>query len=57
MADDSKRMAKNLVLDPSLLVWKGKLGSGGCGEVFHVKHKNWGPMAMKKLPPEFIDRY
>ena len=56
MAADSLKMAKNLILDPSLLEWKGKIGSGGCGEVFHVIHKNWGPIAMKKLSPEFMDR-
>ena len=56
MAADSLKMAKNLILDPSLLKWKEKIGSGGCGEVFYVIHKNWGPMAVKKLSPEFMDR-
>ena len=53
---DPLRLAKNLILDPSLLEWKERLGIGGCGEVFHVVHKNGGDMAIKKLSPEFRER-
>jgi len=30
------------------------IGEGGFGEVYRVIHSDWGPVAYKKLPVQFI---
>ena len=47
---------KNLIIDPDLIEWKEKLGEGGCGVVFKVWHRNWGPMVIKKISSTMMTR-
>ena len=39
----------HLIIDPQKLQWYGKIGAGGCGEVYEVEHAEWGWLAIKKL--------